>query len=418
MDKHMNIIIGSSKELALFSMVTLKSLFENNKGEIFDIWFYYHETMDETIKKIENLVQSEGSNFHSMFVEEKRSKIFSVGNMDWWHTSIWYRYFCIDDLYGLCDRALILGTDVVVQKRIRKFYEEDLGDKSIEAVLDMGYFNKFPTEWHKKYGIDKYGYVNTDVVLVDINKAHGVISASDMFNQYLERKLWALDQDVINVCFRNELYVCNDMNYNYIPAEADKSINDNENNEKIDNAVFLHFAVIKPWNEYVGKHHHEIWFQYANQLPDVNEFDFEIIKHMGKHISNEKEKFQEVISDKNAHIYKMDVLFWLYDKFFSACMDGRLKHNIESLGAKTIAVYGYGKIGKQLLNYLRDNDIEIDCFIEKNENNTDGIRIKGVDNLSDDHWDIIIVTPTYDYDNIQNMIKNYCERVISLEELV
>ena len=101
MDKHMNIIIGSSKELALFSMVTLKSLFENNKGEIFDIWFYYHETMDETIKKIENLVQSEGSNFHSMFVEEKRSKFFSVGNMDWWHTSIWYRYFCIDDLYGL-----------------------------------------------------------------------------------------------------------------------------------------------------------------------------------------------------------------------------------------------------------------------------------------------------------------------------
>ena len=419
MDKHMNIVIGSSKELALFSMVTLKSLFVNNKDEIFDIWFYFHERMDETIEKIEALVLSEGSKFHPMFISEYKSEVFSVGNMDWWHTSIWYRYYCIDDLYGYCDRALILGTDVVVQKKIRDFYEEEIGDKCIKAVLDMGYFNKYPTEWHKKYNIDKYGYVNTDVVLIDLNKAHGVISATKMFGEYFDKKLWALDQDVINACYRDELFVCTDMYYNYIPVEADKAISNNENNEKIGNAVFLHFAVIKPWNEYVKQHHHDIWFRYADQLDDALEFTHEVIKHMGDHISKEKRRFQECITEKNSYIYKMDILYWIYDKFFSACVDGTFKNNIESLRANRIAVYGYGKLGKQLRNYLNSCGIEIDCFIENNERNNEEIHIKSADNLSnDDYWDVIIVTPIYDYQNIENMIKEHCKRVISIEKLV
>lgn len=418
MDKHMNIVIGSSKELALFSLVTLKSLFVNNKGEIFDIWLYYHEKMDETIKKMENLVRKEGSTFHPMFVSDEKSRAFSVGDMDWWHTSIWYRYYCIDDLYGLCNRALILGTDVVVQKEIREFYEGDMGDKCIEAVLDMGYYNKFPTEWHKKYGIDKYGYANTDVILLDLNKAHGKISASKMFDKYMERKLWALDQDVINACYRDELYVCTDMYFNYIPAEADKAISDNEKNEKVDNATFLHFAVIKPWNEYVGQHHHEIWFKYLNQLDDAQELSLEVIKHMGNYISREKEKFQKITDEKNSYIYKMDILYSVYDRFFSSCMDGRLKKNIKTLNAEKIAIYGYGKLGRQLLNYLQNNDIEVDCFIEKNGRTTESILIKGTDDLSsNDYWDAIVVTPVYDYKNIEKVLNKHCKRVISLEEL-
>lgn len=419
MDEHMNIVVGSSKELAVFSMVTLKSLFVNNIGEAFNVWFYYHEPMNEIINEIEKLVSESGSIFHPMFVNKEINNRFSVGDMNWWHTSIWYRYLCVDDLYGSCDRVLILGNDVVVQKRIREFYEEDLGGKSIKAVVDMGYFNKFPTEWHEKYGIDRDGYVNTDVVLIDLKRAKGILSAEGMFDNYVDKHLWALDQDVINVCYRSELFVCKNMYFNYIPAEADKAIPDNDGNRKIDDAVFLHFAVSKPWNEYVEKHHHKIWFEYVNRLSNSKKFYFEVLKHMGTYIAKEKENNQEVMSKKNAYIYKMDKLYWVYDKFFSACMEGRFKSNIESLRADRIAVYGYGILGKQFLKYAQKNDIEINCFIDKSESKNENISIKCVEKLSeDDYWDVIIVTPIYDYDYIQNAIKGYCKRVVSFEELV
>lgn len=435
MDDRMNIIFGSSKELALFSMVTIKSLFVNNPEEKFNIWFYYHEPMDDILKKITTLVTGAGSDFYPMFVSEERLKELSVGDMYWWHTAIWYRYYCVEDLYGKHDRALLLGTDVLVQKNIRDFYDTNLGDKCLYAVVDMGYFNKYPLDVHTEHGIRKYGYVNTDIMVIDIKKAYGRLGAKQLYQKYRDGGYWALDQDVINIDYRDCLLINEDMHFNYIPVEEAGIFGTDHLEKERDKATFIHLAVIKPWNEYAPEYAHDLWFEYAKTLPDQWNFLLEVIAHTGAYIKKYNEKkdeeyrkreklyidaMTEEIRKKNAHIYKMDKLYWICDKLLTACRDGVLGEKLRGLHAGSIAIYGCGKLGRQLLRYCRDSGIDISCFIDANaEGSIDGLGVLNVSSLKkEDRWDAIIVTPIYVFDEIADRLRSNGRKVISLEDIV
>lgn len=435
MSGRMNIVFGSSKELALFSIVTMKSLLINNPEERFNIYFYYHEPMDSILSKLERFVTEAGSDFYPVFVNEERMKDLSVGEMAWWHTAIWYRYYCVEDLYGKCDRALLLGTDVLVQKNIRDFYDAELGDKCLHAVVDMGYFNKYPLDVHTEHGIGKYGYVNTDIMVIDIRKAYGRLGAKQLYQKYRDGGYWALDQDVINIDYRDCLLINEDMHFNYIPVEEAGIFGTDHLEKEREEATFIHLAVIKPWNEYAPEYAHDLWFEYAKMLPDRWDFLFAVVAHMGAYTKqyNEKkdqdykEKIEaiveantEVIRQKNAHIYKMDKLYWICDKLLTASGDGVLLERLKDLHAESIAIYGCGKLGRQLLRYCRENGIDISCFIDANtEGSIDELNVLNVSSLkADDRWDVIIVTPIYVFDEIADRLRCNGRKIVSLEDIV
>ena len=83
-----------------------------------------------------------------------------------------------------------------------------------------------------------------------------------------------------------------------------------------------------------------------------------------------------------------------------------------------IAVYGYGTLGKHLVQELDNSDISIKYIIDKN------VRLNHLkydfkmpdQNLP--HVDAIIVTPVDEFDNIYDILKNYTnDKIISLLEI-
>lgn len=256
--------------------------------------------------------------------------------------------------------------------------------------------------------------------MIDIKKAYGRIGAKQLFIKYRAGGYWALDQDVINIDYRDCLLINKDMHFNYIPAEEADIFGTDHLEKERDDATFIHLAVMKPWNEYDPDCAHDSWFEYAKMLPDYGDFLFAVVRHMGTHIKKQKEMHKEEIRQKNAHIYKMDKLYWICDKLLTASRDGVLLERLKDLHAGSIAIYGCGKLGRQLLRYCRDNGIDISCFIDANtEGSIDELNVLNVSSLkADDRWDVIIVTPTYAFDEIADRLRCNGRKIISLEDIV
>ena len=88
-------------------------------------------------------------------------------------------------------------------------------------------------------------------------------------------------------------------------------------------------------------------------------------------------------------------------------------------GYVTAAIYGFGDVGKCLLDELRSSDIEVKYAIDRNASNIK-TEVRVCD-FSDD-WekvDVIIVTPTPFYEEIEAQINEKCPyHVISLTSLL
>lgn len=76
----------------------------------------------------------------------------------------------------------------------------------------------------------------------------------------------------------------------------------------------------------------------------------------------------------------------------------------ENIGVKTISIYGMGKLAKHLIEELRNTSIRIVYGIESNRcDEKNGVKVVGLnDNL--DAVDMIVVTPTYDFEKIKRQL--------------
>lgn len=82
----------------------------------------------------------------------------------------------------------------------------------------------------------------------------------------------------------------------------------------------------------------------------------------------------------------------------------------DRLQNKSVAVYGYGILGRHLINELQRADIDLKFIIDQKAQCFENINIY----KPDDNWpyvDLIIVTPTYDYGRIYKMIRDYNKEI-------
>ena len=82
---------------------------------------------------------------------------------------------------------------------------------------------------------------------------------------------------------------------------------------------------------------------------------------------------------------------------------------------KTIAIYGMGKMGKHLVASLEGTSIEVAYGIDRNTGVASPIKCYGID----EEWpevDAIVVTATFDFDNIESLIRKKACVEISPED--
>lgn len=91
----------------------------------------------------------------------------------------------------------------------------------------------------------------------------------------------------------------------------------------------------------------------------------------------------------------------------------------EKIKARRVAIYGAGKIGLLLESVFNENGITTICFIDRNNNNIDApTPIIKPEHINDDEIDLIVVTPVFDFENIEEYMRNFSvSRIVSLEEL-
>ena len=85
---------------------------------------------------------------------------------------------------------------------------------------------------------------------------------------------------------------------------------------------------------------------------------------------------------------------------------------------KNIIVYGYGPIGRRVIDELRNSDVNVCLVVDSNLEKEDSI-LGQIDDLSNTPADMVLVTPTMAYKEIRNNIKDKVSCPISsLDEVV
>ncbi len=106
---------------------------------------------------------------------------------------------------------------------------------------------------------------------------------------------------------------------------------------------------------------------------------------------------------------------WLILKQEGKSLDAYFKKN----NYKTIAIYGMGEMGNRLYDELKDTDIEVKYAVDQNAASTYS-ELEVVDKEdSFDDVDVMVVTATFAFDEIEEEISGKCSfPLVSLDDVV
>lgn len=115
------------------------------------------------------------------------------------------------------------------------------------------------------------------------------------------------------------------------------------------------------------------------------------------------------------------LLKWIYSKNFNK----NFADYFIKMSYQKIAIYGFGTLGKLFFDEIKESNIEVNSFIDKNaekfidnEYNITVIEPNKINDLKD--VDCIVISPIGSYKEIHNMLKNQArdKKIISLEDVV
>lgn len=261
-----------------FLAVTIKSIIDNANS--FDIYNLYvlNTGLSETSKEI--LKKNETENISVQFVDltdkikEISKKLDEV--RDYYTQTIFYRIF-IASLFPNMHKAIYLDCDIVVLSDILDFYNIELGNNILGAVVDDVVANNddFKIYTKETVGVEASRYFNSGVLLMNLdqyreNKIEELFV--DTIKEYHFPSI-APDQDYLNFfCYNKIKYI--DKSWNRMPVDDDY---EGELN-------LIHYNMfMKPWR-YDIKYEEYFW-EYAKKTPY-----YDMLKEMKETYTDENKK--------------------------------------------------------------------------------------------------------------------------------
>jgi FlaA1/EpsC-like NDP-sugar epimerase len=111
---------------------------------------------------------------------------------------------------------------------------------------------------------------------------------------------------------------------------------------------------------------------------------------------------------------------WLKNKNENNTLAEYFKNN----SFNRIAIYGMGELGTRLYEELKNSEIKVVYFIDKNAEEIcygiDDVPIVGLSDInSQEKAEVVVVTPIYDFDSIEeSLLDRGIEQIVSLEDVV
>lgn len=411
-NRQMNIVIAASKEYARYAQITMASLMEHHPDTDIHIYYYYHEKMDAEIEQMRQLSLRYHQRFSAIFVDAAAPEfVQKYGRLD---HPLWFKWLCMEQLANVCDRILILGADLFIQKDITAFYFQDLQGKGMALVPDMGVMepaSRIP-DLCAGFGLDSLEYVNADVCLVDCKKMSGRLSLQKMLSYYrsAEPQLPFLEQDVLNFYYHSDICICRDYRYNFLAYIAAECVSPKRNEEMLNEAAIVHFAGGKPWKYFKGTAAEKRWLAYAKKTAGYEQLLEEILMGTSGFAG---EVHRSAV--KNIQNYQ------IADRMLTSieCGPGPAVY-FEREGIHRIGIYGAGRLCVHLLRQLKDC-VKVEYIVDENSSALENQKQKIIplrEITEQPAVDAVVVTPVYAFHSISQAIQNRVPvRVISLKEL-
>lgn len=230
--------------------VTLYSLIIHNKDIRFNVHLLHADLNEIQKQDLERFVNSFNSEIRFYQIDE--SIFYGMPKMQYDASYSAYYKLLLPYFLKNLQKVLFLDCDIIVKGSISKLFQLK-HDSFISAVSDYK-INKSRKEHVKQIvGDSDFNYFNSGVMLFDFSKSYEIVSIDELKQYMLSFKelIRFHDQDVFNhfyaqnCCFLDE-------KYNYITTY--KSILDVFFPKGKKDAIIIHYANWKPWNEnYIGK---------------------------------------------------------------------------------------------------------------------------------------------------------------------
>lgn len=190
-----NIVFTADNNYMQHLAVTLISLLENNKSEIFKIFIFSSDITDANKEKIEQMITPYHCTVEYILFDKK---IFEHINAGRFSIATYYRllmpkYLCVDKL-------LYLDVDMVINGSIKELYDQDIENYYVAAVedawRDRAYCNKLGMSKDAKY-------FNAGVLVANLKKwrEENLFDAFIAYERNSKVELESHDQDIFNAIF-------------------------------------------------------------------------------------------------------------------------------------------------------------------------------------------------------------------------
>lgn len=203
MDK-INILCCTDDKYAPYYGVMLTSLFDNNKGESFDIYIMTAGLGDDTLKDYQSLTNQYHAGLHIVIVNEEVLKNCPIRIGDHITIATYYRLLAPMLLPNI-EKILYLDGDIIINGNIRPLWETNIDNYAIAAVIDTVYNDK---EQHiRLYLPQDAAYFNAGVLLINLCywRQHDIIEQCLKCIEVNRDQLLYHDQDTLNIVLLNKV---------------------------------------------------------------------------------------------------------------------------------------------------------------------------------------------------------------------
>jgi len=297
-----------------FLAVAIKSMLDNaSKDNFYNVHILTDGLLEENINKLkDNMTDNSRLIIDDMndCLSNYKDKLL-VTLRDYYSLAIFFRLF-IAQLYPDYDRAIYLDSDIVVLGDISCFFDIDLENNVLGAIVDdVIYANKDLRFYvNNAVGINYKKYFNSGVLLIDLNefRAQNILEKFLRLVECYNFETIVPDQDYLNILCENKV--------KFIDKSWDRMAIDENYSGDLN---LIHYNnYFKPWNS-DGVPYARFFWQWAektNFFEDILKIrgafddnadlrfqsDWICLLSKAKDIAKSKSNFKKVLYDKNCFL--------------------------------------------------------------------------------------------------------------------
>ena len=265
LDNSINIVLTSSDIYASYTSVTIASILSNTPQNRNIKFYIITEDFSDKNKQLIEWLKS----IHDFEIEYKyiNCKELNLPIAPQSRVSnIAYARLLIGSLFPNLKKCIICDSDLVFNHNIAELYDIDLENKIVSIAADPLQREGKDYWWEQLNVSPQYPYLNTGVILADVEKFRKHNIEKNIFENYgiYRYQVHFIDQDLLYMTLSNNNKLL-DSRWNYLPNiyYTDTSLK----NELKNNAFVYHFGGgAKPWiSENVE--YFQIWWKYAKLSP-------------------------------------------------------------------------------------------------------------------------------------------------------